>query len=264
MLLEPQDLSRLAGAIGRRLAKAPGKYRLIARETEPYFGCAGDYSSEAPCLGEAEAYGRALNRMHYAVNGIRPYPGEGGGGGGGSAERDPPCGNPHARVCGTMGMYNVCLCESEGYACAKACVSETNFGCSDVFKCASGVQCSAAFACNALYWQDDQDCPVNSAYDCGNVHLCKEDEANHFGCGASYSCLAVYGCDNLYGCIGEGYICTDTFHCQNTFECTPEHLEYNCGDYFTCGEAGGTFACITQFAVCTLSRDFKCQEGSFG
>jgi hypothetical protein len=213
-------------------------------------------------------YTKALNKMHFAVNGIRPYA-EAGGGGGGQASRepDPPeCGNPHARPCALMGTYNVCECDYEGYACAIACIRPDRFTCNDVFKCPSGVSCDAdSFQCGGVFWQDDQGCPTGATYTCDPAHVCRESESEFYSC-ATYDCHSVYNCEGQYRCPRHPYTCDNTYHCVNEFSCEGEiDKKFSCGVFFTC-QRTTTFSCTTNefdTTSCTPGRDFICGGAYF-
>lgn len=148
MLAGHQDFRKLADAIGKKLASDPEKYRQIARETEPYFGCGGDYSFEAPCLSESEAYGRALNQMHYAVSGSRPYSEEGEEG------EQPGSSEPRTGVCITPIIF-ICNFPDHPFVCSGdfSCTNVDGFSCRGVgFMCRDAFNgCTQRFSCTASF-----------------------------------------------------------------------------------------------------------------
>lgn len=294
MLLEYRDARKLAEVLARKAAPKADRLfgfakkraeRALANggEVEPLF-CGSVYGTRDPCPSEWGAAAKALNIMHMAVNGVKPYAEGGGGGGSGESSVDPDdCGNPHAESCGTQGRYNVCGCDSQGYEPANPCATPPpwhcteGFKCPDVYKCPSGFRCPTGFNCASVYWQWDDRCPsYPSVFRCDPVHICKDDEANHFGCPpdspahyachmpAGYECLNVYACDNLYICPPEGtFLCVSTFHCQNDHECDHDPSgddEFRCGLFYSCNRAGGTFECTpgSQFNPCFDPEQFQC------
>lgn len=174
MLLGHQDFGKLADAIGKKLAVDPAKYRQIARETEPFFGCAGDYSSEAPPISQAGAYGRALNRMHFAAGGSGPA-GEGskrnGLGEAGTSCEEP---NRHSDPLGPCAQ--VCI-DPLGFSCGPEpfyCEGQTRYIC-NIFTCNPGLhggntcfqefECAVRFRCTSF---DDsgEDCAWSTTFTC--------------------------------------------------------------------------------------------------
>ena len=219
-------------------------------------------------------YTKALNKMHFAVNGIRPYA-EKGGPGSNLLGAPPPCGNPHAQICGSAGRYEICKCEKEGYTCAKACIAPDSFACTGVYKCHSEVECTTSgFACD-VFWQNDQGCPTQDNYVCGQeqdgkTHACNEKQ-NPFSCKKGnqdgyddYDCINTYMCSESYTtCKNSANFTCDgpKFICQLDHQCGMRLNEFYCArpgpEGFQCetacpeppyGNEGTGFDCIPGYS----------------
>jgi hypothetical protein len=279
MLVGHQDFGRLVDAIGRKLAADPKKYRKIAQETEPYFGCAGDYSSEAPCLGEVDAYGRALNRMHYAVNASRMNP-EASGGPSSTGESVPgrEC-EPHwyfQANCSSVSNYDLCTCSpgsSPGFNCVDGttfspctpCIAPDIHGC-ELYKCTGGYSCSPSFRCSSVYYQKNADCPTRLPFNCSRFDC--SSQGSDFGCeDGDHTCGQAGG----FNCQPPGSF----FNCRGEYVCKPviapfacQALRYNCAGENQCASYVG-FSCASihdcKDDVWCTSVVFSCDDttGSF-
>ncbi len=115
------------------------------------------------------AYAKALNKMHFAVNGTRPYR-ETGGGGGSSESREPETG-----VCVTPNWF-ICEDWSQPFDCRDpfSCENTGGFSCGGVgFGCyGSYDHCALRFDCGSF------GCVPPNAFD--------EDGCNNFNCSQRY------------------------------------------------------------------------------
>jgi len=180
MLLEREDAKKLAKVLARKMLerRSLAEWRKLAYETKDT-SCGDPYSAGSDRLSGAD-YTRALNRMHFAVNGVKPYA-EGGGGGGGEAQDDSSPVDP----CG----YAVCASPTpEGFVCQEftetcprigspfTCCSP--FTCnppnSGEFICEGFFNCHIGFTCVSGRFDDDHDC---------GAFLCIPD--NVFNCGVA-------------------------------------------------------------------------------
>ncbi|OPX23778.1 MAG: hypothetical protein B1H03_00715 [Planctomycetales bacterium 4484_113] len=169
MLLERQDARKLAELIGKKMAKAPEKWRGIARQVGDRLPCSSPFGLGAS-LPPSGAAAKALNYMHMAVNGVRLY-GEGGSDTGETTKgrketRDPcleVCLGPDIHGCGPDPFY---------------CSGQVRFICA-YFDCDPGPTgghncygvefvCTGQFRCSAFTWGDGDcytfDCVPDSAH----------------------------------------------------------------------------------------------------
>jgi len=137
MLLERQDARKLAELIAQKMAKDPEKWRGIARQVGDRLPCSSPFGLGAS-LPPSGAAARALNYMHMAVNGVRPYAEGGGGRGGGAGARreERQGGDAPIDPC----SYGVCpeIIPGQGYVCQEfheACEVEFPFTCCSPFTC---------------------------------------------------------------------------------------------------------------------------------
>lgn len=270
MLLEYRDARKLAEVLARKAAPNADSLFGFARkraeralanggEVEPLF-CGSVYGTRDPCPSEWGAAAKALNIMHMAVNGVKPYA-EGGGGGGGG--RDAPCAQNHdcnngsdytAQVCaGQQRTYYLCDCNpNAGFDCAQSndynsyaqpCVSPDDNRCSDdfscnqgegLFKCGGNFSCTDFGGCRWSFEQTNYGCPKPAArYDCGTFQCSENDAGKDFEC-ASSTLPPAFGCESKFSChagTGGGHTCSEVpgfsclasnwFNCWDTFDCSP-------------------------------------------
>jgi len=250
MLMERQAAMKLARKLAQKIGAEPEKFGEIARKAAPApeGQVCGLHYSPIP-LGAA---GKALNFMHYAVNGIRPYPEEGGDG----TLRDAPCGEYEcngtydAQKCGEGGEYYLSDCDEEaGYGACPAC--PTPWGCPSVFKCPSRFTCgSNTFSgCGGVFWQQDQGCPHGSTFNCPEF-TCESLQNQPYGC-RTFHCTSIYSCEGPKDCatVPAGYGCpaADKYNCPNDFECATFG---GCDeDHFECGQqTPDGFSCTPQYS----------------
>lgn len=185
----------------------------------------------------SSAYREALNKMHFAVNGIKPYAD------GGEDEEDPqPCsahscnGTYDAAAYGERGEYEVCNGDQNaGYSSLRPCPVLTEpWSCSGVFKCVANFNCANnIFTCARVFWQNDQGCPGGDVYRCGTTqdhktHACNEKTATFrckkgdLGGEDDYDFLNTYACSESYtkcenwanfACDGQRFLCQLDHRC---------------------------------------------------
>jgi len=289
MLLDREDARKLADLIGKKMAKDPEKWRAIAREVGPKSGCSSPFGpgDNLPAPGEAA---HALNFMHHAIRGVRPYPENGGGGGAQPGDRN--CGeygdnciesggfNPSS--CTTSNGFNGDeYCQSPGGGYTGPCVSpdiymcapERIFECNPPFKCNAPFNCEDGFGgCDAShkYCQCADGLCMNDQvnYTCSNF-TCSAEDSSEFGChpegtftcgstGSVFGCAVSHTCDaGAYICEAGQHHCTDSF--VDAFGCQAPR-GYDCSNNFTCHNAGvdcvGQFDCSTSFE-CDPAESFR-------
>ncbi|MCD6282116.1 hypothetical protein J7J84_00715 [bacterium] len=277
MLLDREDARKLADLIGKKMAQDPEKWRTVARKVGPKSGCSSLFGpgDNLPAPGEAA---HALNFMHHAVRGVRPYP-ENGGGAGRAGDRN--CGE-YGDNCIESGGFNPSscttsvgfngdeYCQSPGGGYTGPCIApdiymcapEKIFECSPPFKCNAPFDCEDSFGgcdashkycqCADLQCMNDQ---VN--YNCSNF-TCSAKNGSEFGCHPEgvFTCGStgsVFGCAVIHTCQEGPFNCVaGQYHCTNTFECQTDDY-YDCNNEFTCHNAGVT--CYERF---DCSSSFEC------
>jgi len=223
--------------------------------------------------------------MHYAVNGIRPYPGEGGGGGGGQPLGSESQCEPRwyfQATCSNLSSYDLCTCSPEsapsfdcvdgqGFSPCEPCIAPNIHGC-ELYKCSGGYSCSPSFGCKSVYYQSDADCPTGLDFSCSRFD-CDGSGGDDFGCQTSeYSC----GSEGRFNCEPPGSF----FNCRGQYECKPstvpfacQALRYNCVTQHECRSYSGyscasihdcrnTVWCIcVVFACDDVTGSFRCSGG---
>ena len=258
MLLEHQDAKKLVKVLARKMLerRSLAQWRKLAYETKD-ISCGDLYSPGNDRLSGSD-YTRALNRMHFAVNGVKPYAEGGGGGGGGISPSGNPrdCGNPYAQTYGTAGTYDVCSCESEGYAPRIPCATPDpwhcpeSFECPDAYKCSSDFRCGSGFTCGGVYWQRDDYCATSAPFRCPDF-ICEAGPAGQYGCHeidiqcvpAQFACQQTFGCFYSKECPGPtAFVCdaAGEYNCPTGHDC----LAFTCAVDFDCGEMGGQDNCV--------------------
>ena len=178
MLLDREDARKLADVIGKKMAQNPEKWRAIAREVGPKTGCSSPFGSgdNLPAPGEAA---HALNFMHHAVRGVRPYPENGSGGGGGSSK--PEADTPDKESCSyTCIEYE----PGKGFVCSREFAASCHpdnpytcctFTCDPIvgeFNCFGDYECRTMFYCQEGVFESENG-------DCLNFD-CIPDDVFHF------------------------------------------------------------------------------------
>jgi len=274
MLLEYRDARKLAEVLARKAAPKADRLfgfakkraeRALANggEVEPLF-CGSVYGTRDPCPSEWGAAAKALNIMHMAVNGVKPY--AEGGGGGGAPQGDPPSDG----ACVEAHEYDPIKCAevSNDYTATTPEISGQT--CDDEFACTGGFSCEK-FICDHRFKGCVAESP--SLFTCGNEvsmfemgespgHMCVGDEhhcpdANGqgvFHCPKNFHCRLWFNCNERTTPV---FDCTDTFDCHIQFSCAHPmgapidcQQPFNCTDQFDCGEG---FHCASH--ACGTSDD---------
>jgi hypothetical protein len=271
MLLDREDARKLADVIGKKMAQEPGKWRAIARKVGPKAGCSSPFGSgdNLPAPGEAA---HALNFMHHAVRGIRPYPENDSCGAG--CERTPQrdC-EQYGDRCIAAGSFNPCECTKNngfsGMVCG-VCIAPDIFICGAdpavVFKCPSNFTCGngATFGgCEVRYCQcGDGLCPnAPEDFDCSSFTCSGVEASSSFGCQRDrgwFHCESEnsqFYCAVNHVCSNGGFDCNAAvFNCQGAFNCEATGSN-DCFNSFTCfGE--DVFGCPNRF---NCDINFQCQ-----
>jgi len=181
MLLEHQDARKLGSILAGKMLerRSLAEWRKLAYEAKD-ISCGDPYAHGNECLSGAD-YTRALNRMHFAVNGVRPYAEGGGGGSGGSEEEH--TGSTPPEPC----SYGVCpeIIPGQGYVCQE--FSETCPRMDHPFTCCSPFTCnppnSGQFICEGFF-----ECHIS--FTCLNGRFDDDEECGIFTCVP----------DNVYHC----------------------------------------------------------------
>jgi len=277
MLLEHQAAMKLARKLAQKIGAEPEKFGELARKAAQApegLACGLNYGPIP--LGAA---GKALNFMHWAVNGVRPYPEEGGGKTIPQHRSDGACveANDYDPIkCAEItkdfaaALPDPC---AHFYQCQPAfvCDSRLTFICDNLkFGCDDPQTYDCDFSCVTRFaygpgpgrlcpGQEDHKCPdPNDSYECPSNFSCRDS----FDCNAStiptFGCPDTYDCYLSYGCIPGNVDCSggaQVFNCPDVFGCT----EFNCRDH-DCGSSADKFDC-TRFH-CTTSHDcddaFEC------
>ena len=273
MLLEHQAAMKLARKLAQKIGAEPEKFGEMARKAAQApegLACGLNYGPIP--LGAA---GKALNFMHWAVNGVRPYPEEGGG------ELDSrDCERGYGDSCIRSGVFNPCDCtEHNGFTglIAGVCVSPDIFTCGTpsapkIFKCPSGFTCgsggeerSTFGGCVDWYCQcDDGNCPnEHENFECPHFTCSGGEGRSSFDCKApgqhgSFGCTSSgtdFNCAVEFGCVEAGFTCNAaTFQCQGDFDCSNNEM-YECSNVFIC-HLGPAFDCMDDPFTC--SGHFQC------
>ena len=170
MLLEREDAKKLVKVLAKKMLERRSlpEWRKLAYETND-ISCGDPYSAGSERLSGAD-YTRALNRMHFAVNGVKPYA-EGGGGGGGDRLTDKEeSKNPCWQICLDPTGYgcgpDTHLCQGDEFTCGYFTCNPGVTGGNDCY--ASFFKCTQSFTCTSF---DDTDgdcyyftCPEPSPY----------------------------------------------------------------------------------------------------
>ena len=213
-------------------------------------------------------YTKALNKMHFAVNGIRPYP-EGGhqSNSRGFTRSNSRGHNPDGRTCVDTHQYDPVKCKNRGeYA---PTTPEVIPDCRPVFTCTrpGGFVCNEegrGFLCDQKFMgcnpPSNFACPEGApgAHNCAHMfaigdhcdnpalHACRNED--QFDCPRNFHCRESSGysfqCATVPG-RGAVFNCKDTFDCDLKYGCSPGdyhscHVDFNCTDIFDCS---GDFNC---------------------
>jgi len=163
MLLDREDARKLADVIGKKMAQEPGKWRAIAREVGPKSGCSSLFGpgDNLPAPGEAA---HALNFMHHAVRGVRPYPENGGGGSSQEADDGGKSKDPCSYTCPVPSPDPTFTCSSkvpEEFTCPYSHYECCNFACKPVelgtFACMTEFECGG-FWCSYQQFHNQHQC----------------------------------------------------------------------------------------------------------
>jgi len=269
MLMERQAAMKLARKLAQKIGAEPEKFGEIARKAAPApeGQVCGLHYSPIP-LGAA---GKALNFMHYAVNGIRPYPEEGGGSGIDTGSTSPQENQRSDGTCVETHQYDPIKCKSLGQYSG---YNPTPFPepCYIDYICAARFVCddTRAFICEAIAFKGCEpsafDCRTRFAYgpSPGTPLIpvkCPNPVQGVYTCPAQFSCRATFMCDAVstspkFAC-SDGYDCHVKFGCGApqgiAFDCPGGGQTYNCQDSFDCSNP---FSCRNHDCGTSGDRDY--------
>jgi len=295
MLLERGDVKKLAQLMAQKVGAKPKEWsdtlQRAAKNRSPEVSlpCSGSYGTLPSGVAA-----RALNFMHSAVNGIRPYPEhrkavessrEN------SSSSDSPAKHRSDGACVDTHQYDPIKCDAldEYHKCAPE-ICPGNYKCPDEFICDDNL----TFICDSMRFDG---CDPPSAFDCRSrfaygpkpgeeggechaPHKCPNPEGEWYECDANFSCRSNFDCDE--DTTNPRFRCTDGYDCHVRYGCTtpappqafdcsdPEQIfkcqdHFNCENPFTCrshdcGTSGDkdydTYKCF----IFGCSADFDCED----
>jgi len=279
-----EEMERLAEMIAKKMLEKKGVDEIIR--------LANNYCKDTPrrrgLIPRADISSEdarfALNELHFAVNGIRPYPRRGACSGDLSNDNGPcaeyDCnGTYDGPRCIEEGEFNPCECGgAEGFSnpTGPCAIPDAPWLCMTdnppqpvIFKCDNQFDCGENFTgCgddNRYCVCGDGNCPAPSMRFYCKLFSCSGLPGRPFDCalpgsGGEFGCSdsgSQFDCHVEYSCTIASYICeANRYSCKQSFVCQPSR-KFDCkgsSESFIC--QGASFTCGSVSNICRQS--FSC------